>query len=41
MRPLMLAVTVCVVAGLLMVGEPNGVVAQGLREATLAVTGMT
>ena len=41
MRPLMLAVTVCVVAGLLIVVQAKGVAAQQLREATLAVTGMT
>jgi hypothetical protein len=41
MRPFMLAVMVCVVAGLLMAGEPSYSAPQGLRQAELAVTGMT
>lgn len=41
MRPLMLLAMACVVAGMLMVVQAKGAAAQQLREATLAVTGMT
>lgn len=41
MRTLILAVTVCAVAGWLTAVQPYDANAQGLREATLAVTGMT
>ena len=41
MRPLMLTVMARAVAGFLLVVQAKGVAAQELREATLAVTGMT
>lgn len=41
MRLLILTVIACAAAGSLMVIQPKGLVAQELREATLAVTGMT
>ena len=41
MRILMVAATLSVVAGIFTIVQPNGLLAQEYREATLAVTGMT